>query len=223
MNTIVLDTHTVRIPAWVVDLDSFRRWVQSDDFPEGDRICCLDGEVWIDMSKEQIFTHNQLKGEFNVVVGGFVKREQLGRYFPDGVLVTNTEANLSSQPDGVFVASGSLQAEKVRLVEGVGGGYVEFEDTPDIVLEVVSTSSVEKDTEVLPDVYWRAGSPEYWLVDARGDEPTFDILRHSSNGYVETQRRSRWLRSEVLGVSFGLTRQTDSLGHSAFTLQVQVQ
>lgn len=221
MNTIVLDNHTVRIPAWVVDLDSFRRWLQSDDFPESGRICYFDGEVWIDMSKEQIFTHNQVKGEFNVVVGGLVKREQLGRYFPDGVLVSNAEANLASQPDGVFVAPESLQTGKIRLVEGVEGGYVEFEGTPDIVLEVISTSSVEKDTDILPDLYWRAGIPEYWLVDARGDQPTFDILRHSSKGYVETRRRSGWLRSKVLGVSFRLTRQTDSLGHPDFTLQVQ--
>ena len=38
-------------------------------------------------------------------------------------------------------------------------GYLEFEDYPDIVLEIVSNSSVEKDNETLFDLYWRAGSP----------------------------------------------------------------
>jgi hypothetical protein len=39
MSTIVLDTQLVHIPQSVDDLDSFRRWARSQDFPEIGRIC----------------------------------------------------------------------------------------------------------------------------------------------------------------------------------------
>jgi len=67
MNTIVLDDQAVHIPAWVTDLAAFRRWVRSDEFPEKQRICYLKGEVWVDLSKEPFFSHNQVKGEFTIV------------------------------------------------------------------------------------------------------------------------------------------------------------
>src|SRR5262249_45787390 len=69
MNTIVLYDDEVRIPDGIKTLAAFRRWAHSDDFPQTGRTCFLDGQVWLDMSKEQIFTHNQVKQEFNLVVG----------------------------------------------------------------------------------------------------------------------------------------------------------
>jgi Uma2 family endonuclease len=221
MNTFVLDAEVVRVPSWVVDLDSFRRWAQSDEFPETGRICYLHGEVWVDMSREQVFSHNQVKNEFNPVVGGLVKAGRLGRYFPDGLLLSNADADLSSTPDGTFVSRESLRRERVRLVEGVQEGFVELEGTPDMVLEVVSASSVEKDTVVLRDLYWQADIPEYWLVDARGERLAFDILRHTARGYVTTRRQEGWLKSAVFGKSFRLTRQMDALGHPEYTLAVR--
>src|SRR5947208_16771685 len=103
MSTVVLYDERVHIPSWVVDLVWFRRWAQSAEFPEKGRICYLKGEVWVDMSKEQFFTHNQVKQEFNLVLGGLVKAGRLGRYLPDGMLLSNESADLSSQPDGTFL------------------------------------------------------------------------------------------------------------------------
>src|SRR6266404_8614325 len=108
MSTIVLDTQLVHIPPSVGDLDSFRRWARSEEFPETGRICYLNGEVWVDMSKEQ-FTHNQVKGEFGSVLMPLAKRARSGRFFPDGYLLTNLAANLSTNPDGIFVLMESLR------------------------------------------------------------------------------------------------------------------
>jgi Uma2 family endonuclease len=137
------------------------------------------------------------------------------------VLITNADANLASQPDGVFVSVASLKSGKVRLIEGVEGGYVELEGSPDMALEIISTSSVEKDTAILLDLYWRAGIGEYWLVDARADPLRFDILRHAASGYVTTRRRSGWLKSNVFDMSFRLIASNDTLGHPEFTLEMQ--
>jgi Uma2 family endonuclease len=221
MNTFVLDAAVVQIPDAVDDLASFRQWAHSEDFPEVGRICFLSGEVWVDLSKEQFFTHNQVKSEFNTVIGAFVKKEKLGRYIPDGMLLTNVAADLTSQPDGAYVSHQSLQSGRVRLVEGAEEGYVELEGSPDVVLEVVSQSSVHRDQVTLRDLYWKAGIVEYWLVDARGDRPQFEILKHTPRGYVAARKQAGWIKSEVFGRGFRLSRDVDELGHPEFALSVR--
>jgi Uma2 family endonuclease len=63
------------------------------------------------------------------------------------------------------------------------------------LLEIVSAGSVEKDTQTLRELYWKAGIAEYWLVDARGERLAFDILRHAAKGYVATRKAAGWLKS----------------------------
>ena len=87
-----------------------------------------------------------------------------------------------------------------------------------MVLEVVSASLVEKDTETLPDLYWRAGVPEYWLVDARTDRLEFDIFRHEPAGYAAVRKQAGWLKSRVFGQSFRLARQLDDAGNPEYSL-----
>lgn len=221
MSTIVLYDDAVHIPDRIGSLAAFRHWIRSDEFPATGRICYLGGQVWVDMSKEQIFTHNQVKQEFNLVIGGLVKAGRLGRYFPDGVFVTNDRANLASQPDGTFVSRESLKSGHVGLVEGEKEGYLEIAGSPDMVLEVVSASSVEKDTETLRDLYWRAGITEYWLIDARTDPLTFTILRRESGGYVAARKQASWIKSRVFDRGFRLTSRPDDAGNPEYSLSIR--
>jgi hypothetical protein len=218
---VVLQEQDVCIPEWVVDLDSFSRWVDSDEFPEEGRICYLRGEVWVDMSKQQVFSHVQVKTEFTIVVGGHVKARRLGHFLGDGLRIRDPRADISAVPDGTFISTDSLRSGRVRLIEGAEEGYVEVEGSPDMVLEVVSDSSVRKDTVRLRQLYWEAGIREYWLVDARHEPLAFDILRHTPKGYVSTRKQAGWLKSAVFGKSFRLTRQTDALGHPVYTLEMR--
>ncbi len=220
-NTFVTDESRVRIPHWVADLSSFRHWVQSDEIPEKVRIGYLNGEVWVDMSKEQVFFHNQDKNEYGFVLTGLAKSGRPGQYFPDGLRVSNREANLSAQPNGTFVCDDSFDSGRVRLVPGARDGVVELEGSPDMVLEIVSWSSVHKDTVTLLDLYWRAGIREYWLVDVRGDRLVFEIYRHTAKGYVATRKQGGWVKSAVFGRSFRLVRQMDKRGNPAYTLAVR--
>jgi Uma2 family endonuclease len=220
VNTFVLDSKSVSIPLWIQDLESFRRWAHSEEFPDSGQICYLNGEVWVDMSKEQ-FTHNQLKGEFGSVLMPLVKRMRSGRYFPDGYLFSNAAANLSTNPDGMFASMESLRLGRVRLMEGAEGGFTELQGTPDMVLEIVSPSSVHKDTVVLLDLYWQAGIAEYWLVSVRGESLQFDILHRGATRYIATRRQAGWVKSHVFGKSFRLTEQADALGHPQYTLETR--
>ena len=219
MSTIVV-ADQARIPSWVNDLESYRRWARTDDYPERGWVSFLNGEIWVDMSMEQLFTHNQVKTEFTVVLGGLMKGEELGYYFSDGVLLSNEDANISTEPDGTFCSFAGIQNERVSFVEGKEAGYMEVEGTPDMVLEVVSKYSVRKDTKILRNLYWRAGIPEYWLVDARKTPVQFDILRWSERGYTAVRRRQGWLKSNMFGRSFMLEAKPDRLGHPQFILRM---
>jgi Uma2 family endonuclease len=218
MSTVVV-ADQVRIPSWVNDLESFRRWSRSDDYPERGWVSFLEGEIWVDTNMEQLFTHNRVKTCYTVVLGGLVEAEESGYYFSDRASLSNETANLSTESDGTFCSFGAIRDKRVTLVEGVEEGFVEIEGTPDMVMEIVSTNSVRKDTKVLRGLYWRAGIPEYWLIDARKTPLQFDILRWTERGYSATRRKDGWLKSRVFGRFFLLETRPDRLGHPQFFLR----
>ena len=60
---------------------------------------------------------------------------------------------------------------------------------------------------------------EYWLVDARGETPRFDLLNHESAGYVESEAKVGWVKSNVFGCAFRLIRKSDPLGQPDYALE----
>ncbi len=220
MSAIVI-AGQARIPAWVKDLDSFRRWAKSDSFPKRGWFSYLDGELWVDPSMEQLITHNGVKTEYTIVVGSLVKTEKRGYFFSDRVLLTNRRANLSTEPDGSFASFDSIENGRVEMVPGKDEGFTELAGTPDMALEIISKFSVHKDTVILRDLYWKAGIPEYWLVDVRKEPLRFDILRHSTRGYVANRRQDSWIKSTVFGRAFLLETEKDRLGNPQFFLRVK--
>ena len=145
MQTVIFaDESVLEIPDGINELAAFRRWAHSDEFPEKGQIYYLDGNLWVDKSREQIFTHNQVTSEFFCVLTGIEKKTNSGIFFSNGLLLTNEPANLSCGPDGTYVLNQSFELESVRLVPGAHGGFDEMEGTPDLVLEVISDSSERK-------------------------------------------------------------------------------
>jgi Uma2 family endonuclease len=209
-----------RIPAWVVNLESFRRWARSDEYPDSGWFSYLHGELRADVGMEQLFSHNLVKTEVTTVVGGFVKSNQLGYFFSDRALLSNPDADLSTEPDGMFVSWEAIRSGRVRLIKGVKEGFVEVEGAPEVVLEVVSPNSVHKDTELLPQLYWRAKIGEYWLIDARGKTPRFEILGHTAQGFQAQLDDRGTPQSRIFQCGFQLAIQTDPLGNPQYTLVI---
>jgi len=213
----------VRVPASAVaSLAGFREWVLSDKFPEHGRLSYLQGELFIDMSPEDLDLHNKVKTEVSRVLSTLVVERDLGDFYSDRTLVTNDAAGLSTEPDGTFVSWQSYEAGRVRVAPGKAGPehYVELQGAPDWVVEIVSQSSVVKDTRTLRESYHRAGVPEYWIIDARYDEIAFQILRYRRDRYVAVAPREGWLRSRAFGRGFRLERRRDRLGRWRYTLRV---
>jgi len=139
----------------------------------------------------------------------------------DGVLLSNFEADISGKPDITFVSHETSGAEKVRQIEGKKGGVTELQGSPDLVVEVISNSSVQKDTVKLREAYWKAGIREYWLADARSEKVRFSIFRYTKKGYVEAKPSADgWLKSSVVGRSFRISQKPDVGGAPKFKLEI---
>ena len=110
---------------------------------------------------------------------------------------------------------------KIRLVEGAKQGFVESEGAADMVLEVISEGSVKKDTEILRDLYWPGGVLEFWLVDARGQEPVFTVLGHASEGYQQADVRDGWQFSRIYDRWFQLQMDKNQAGLPSYSLNTR--
>ncbi len=131
-------------------------------------------------------------------------------------------AGVSNEPEALFVSWRALTENRIRKIPTRDGDdYIEFEGTPDWVLEIVSPSSVFKDTVQLRERYHLAGITEYWLIDAREERLDFTILIHHADGYRPAQKKAGWQKSKVFGKQFRLVRYADRLGGPAFRLEVK--
>lgn len=54
--TVVIqqEQEAIEIPDWVRDLNSFRKWAKSDDFPQRGWYAHLNGKIWVDLSMEKL-------------------------------------------------------------------------------------------------------------------------------------------------------------------------
>jgi Uma2 family endonuclease len=207
------DGPLIVIPPTAHTLAGFRAWYASDDFPEEGRIEFLAGEIIIDMGHERVSSHVSLKGEFARALITLAKELNLGQFFTDGVRVVNEDANLSNEPDGCLVTWEAVRSRRVRLQQSRDGeDETEVVGSPDMVVEIVSPSSVRMDTVRLPELYHRAGIREYWLVDARGDDIAFTIFRHAPSGYQPAGTTDGWLSSDVFGRQMRLERSETPIG-----------
>jgi Uma2 family endonuclease len=221
MITVMIDESECTIPDSIENKSDFLDWMHSDEAPESGRFWWLQGKVWADTNMEEIFSHVAVKTEYTSVLHGIVKREKSGHYLTDGVLIANDDADISGEPDGLFVSNESIEAGLVQFIEGSRDGYTLLQGSPDMTLEIVSRGSVRKDTVNLREAYWVAGVKEYWLVDAR-KALSFDILRYTPRGYRSVRKDDEgWMKSSVFGKSFRLVQTKTAQGYPEYTLEVR--
>lgn len=152
----------VIVPDTAFDHAGYRAWVTSDVYPERVRTTYVRGEVLVEMSPESLEAHSKVKAAVTATLVSFVREHDLGEVYPDGALVTHEEASLSCEPDLTFVSWAAFDEGRVQLVRRAGDGsdYIEILGSPDLVVEIVSDSSVKKDTRLLREAYRLAGVRE---------------------------------------------------------------
>ena len=136
--------------------------------PEESRYEIIDGDL--QMSPSPTERHQQAAGNLYEVFARFVRERRLGRVLiaPFDVVLSETDV---VQPDILFVAK-----DRAAIIRdnGVFGA-------PDLVIEVLSPATAQRDRTVKAKLYARAGVKELWLVDP--EARTIEVLANGPNGF----------------------------------------
>src|SRR5262249_42439906 len=84
---LVTEDCTLSVPPSAYTLEGFRSWVASEEFPDRIRATFVNGEVTLDMSQEELQTHNKVKGEVTRVLLTLNRGADLGESYVDGARV----------------------------------------------------------------------------------------------------------------------------------------
>jgi Uma2 family endonuclease len=109
------------------------------------------------MTNAPTYDHQFAVSELHLQIGALVKQKKLGI-----VLTAPFEVHLSKtikpvQPDVFFIAADKQPKAGDKYFEGV----------PDLIIEVISPSSVRTDRYIKFAAYEQVGVREYWLVDPK--------------------------------------------------------
>jgi len=131
-----------------------KRWTYEEYYKLEDdqRYEIINGELL--MAPAPTLWHQDWLSDLNDLVKSFVKKNKLGRLFFAPVDVVLDEEN-TVQPDLVFVASANAGILRERAIFGA----------PDLLVELVSPSSVRRDRHEKMTLYARFGVKEYWIGD----------------------------------------------------------
>ncbi|MDP8924026.1 MAG: Uma2 family endonuclease [Chloroflexota bacterium] len=147
-------------PPTPVTFEEFMEWADEDSRSEW-----VDGEIIV-MAPSNL-GHQDLLGFLYKLLDDFVRAHRLGRVFLAGVLMRLATRPSGREPDVLFVANAHLDRLRETYLDGPA----------DLVVEIVSPDSVERDRVEKLGEYEAAGIPEYWVIDLPRKEALFYQLR----------------------------------------------
>ena len=154
--------------------------------PPDKRCELLDGDLV--MVPAPNLKHQDVQSRLGRRLAQFIEERALGKFFfaPCDVVLSDTDV---VQPDLLFVARA-----RAHLLSG--GDNVR--GAPDLVIEILSAATAERDRGYKRALYARHGVAEYWLVDPAAE--TVWILRPRSGALAvaHTFGREQTLRSPLL-------------------------
>jgi len=217
------DGSSLCIPPSGGTFDGFRDWAHSHEYPERGRVSFINHKIFIEMSQEELEPQHKVKTDIGAGLYFVNEETDLGELFVDGALLANPAAELLTIADGTFLTWETLESGRARLVarKGHQQEIIEIHGAPDWVLEIVSKSSIIKDTVELRLAYHRAEIPEFWLVDARGPEIDFQVLLRRRTKYVPAPSRGGWHHSPTFGRSFRLVRRANRQNRWNYKLEMR--
>ncbi|MEP7269333.1 MAG: Uma2 family endonuclease, partial [Saprospiraceae bacterium] len=107
----------------------------------------------IDMSSPSEI-HQQIVFRLTLIIGSFIVNNKLGKFYTSPLDVIFDEGTVM-QPDLIFVAEDHKSIIKEKGIFGA----------PDVLIEIVSKSSIQRDYIDKKQDYERFGVQEYWIVD----------------------------------------------------------
>ena len=138
--------------------------------PDDKRYELLDGDLVVVPAPKEV--HQRVLINLTILLGQLVRHTGVGEIYaaPFDVVLTDTDV---VQPDLLFVSN-----ERAHIItdENVQGA-------PDLVIEILSPSTAERDKTFKRSLYAKHGVKEYWLVDT--DAETVTVLVWDAHHFVE--------------------------------------
>jgi Uma2 family endonuclease len=144
------------LPATPISYEEFLAWADEDTHAEW-----VDGEIVL-MSPVSLDHQDLLSFVFRLI-SAFVEARRLGQVFFAPIQMRLPTRPSGREPDLLFVTNEHAGRLKDTYVDGPA----------DLVVEIVSPESEERDRVTKLAEYEGAGIPEYWLVDSTREEARF--------------------------------------------------
>ena len=154
--------------------------------PPDKRYELLDGDLV--MTPAPNLKHQRVQVQLGERLARYVRENSLGSLFfaPCDVVLSDTDV---VQPDLPFVS-------KARAHLLSGGDNVR--GAPDLVVEILSPATVERDRGYKRALYAKHGVAECWLVDPASESVSIHRLRNGELVVVQTFAKVHTLRSPLL-------------------------
>ena len=154
--------------------------------PEDRRYELLDGDLVVAPAPN--LKHQRVLLALGMLLGRFVKKAGLGEVLlsPCDVVLSDTDV---VQPDLLFISRG--REHLVRNGDNVQGA-------PDLVVEILSPTTADRDRGYKRALYARHGVSEYWLIDPVAETVSVHLQRNGSLVVTQTCGRGQTLRSPTL-------------------------
>ncbi|MCY3788493.1 MAG: Uma2 family endonuclease, partial [Gemmatimonadetes bacterium] len=181
-------------------LQNFRSWIEDvaipeptikftyEDYlntPEDKRYELLDGELVMAPAPGEL--HQSVSAQLGWRLVQFVSENNLGRVYqaPFDVVLSNINV---VQPDLLFVSNGRDHIITSANIQGA----------PDLVVEILSPSTAERDRTFKRTLYANHGVNEYWMVDTTAKDITILLLGERGYEVVDTYGEGETLTSPTL-------------------------
>lgn len=138
------------------------------DMDDDRRYELIEGELY--MVPAPNFQHQTISRDLGVVLWKFVKKNNLGTvlYAPFDVVLSESDV---VQPDIIFVSKGRLNLITEKNLRGA----------PDLAIEILSTSTRERDKLIKKRLYMEYGVKEFWIVDP--DKKAIKVMALKETGF----------------------------------------
>jgi Uma2 family endonuclease len=144
---------------------TYRDYVQ---LPDEKRYELVEGELlWVPAPN---LNHQRILRELEAALYSYLRRHPLGEIFLSPCDVVLSEINVV-QPDLIFVSTERMNILTEANIQG----------SPDLVVEILSPSTQQRDRGIKQNLYAKYGIREYWIVDP--EDKTVEVLSWTEAGY----------------------------------------
>ena len=156
----------------------------------------MDGEV-IKMSNPSL-RHQDLSDFLTAILRFFIEAKNYGRVISSPFQIKFDFRPSGRQPDIMFVSNENLHLVEKQYVDGKA----------DLIIEIISPESIERETRIKFREYEMAGIKEYWIIDPNtrtaifygfDENGKYKMLTISAEGIFESRViENLWIKTDWL-------------------------